>query len=173
MSTFFTSDLHFDHKNIIRYCSRPVTCVEEMNEVLITNFNLVVKPTDVVYMLGDISFGKLDRTINHLLQLNGRKFLVPGNHDQVIMENMSSFEQVFEDILPPLTEISLLNRRFVLCHYPIEEWNGKWRGAIHVHGHQHGPAIPKNGRLDIGVDGHGLAPWHAQDVINLLEGNSK
>ena len=56
MTTFFTSDTHFGHENIIKYCGRPFKDVEKMNERLIKNWNEVVKDTDTIFHLGDFSF---------------------------------------------------------------------------------------------------------------------
>ena len=39
---FFTSDTHFKHANIIKFCERPFGSIEEMNEALIANWNRVV-----------------------------------------------------------------------------------------------------------------------------------
>lgn len=79
MTTFYTSDQHFDHENIIKYCDRPFSSVQEMNDAMVYNWNSVVKPTDVTVVLGDVSISKAG--LEHVKRLNGRKILVPGNHD--------------------------------------------------------------------------------------------
>ena len=80
--TFFIADTHFGHKAIIDYENRPFSSVEEMDEVLISNWNSVVGKDDRVFMLGDFSFyGKRDAIMLILRRLNGRKSLVVGNHD--------------------------------------------------------------------------------------------
>jgi calcineurin-like phosphoesterase family protein len=93
MDYFVTSDTHFGHANIIRYCNRPFRDVEHMNEVLIRNWNQRIKPDDIVYHLGDFCFkntsnaeargeGQNKNFRHYWDQLNGIKFLVEGNHDQ-------------------------------------------------------------------------------------------
>ena len=59
---WFTSDTHFGHKNIIQYCSRPWDNVEKMNEDIINNWNAIVKPNDIVFHLGDVSFRNKEKT---------------------------------------------------------------------------------------------------------------
>jgi calcineurin-like phosphoesterase family protein len=78
---FFTSDFHFNHRNIIKYCQRPFTSVGEMNETLIRWYNETVGPSDTVYILGDLGMG--DDSLNYAARLNGRKFLLMGNHDKL------------------------------------------------------------------------------------------
>lgn len=79
---FITSDTHFGHANIIQYCQRPFSSVEEMDEILVTNWNSVVKPEDWVYHLGDFALGKAENVAKYRERLNGRIFLVRGNHDR-------------------------------------------------------------------------------------------
>lgn len=80
MRIWYTSDLHFYHTNVIRYCSRPYSSVEEMNESLVSRWNEKVLPDDVVYCLGD--FALAARAVEfYTPRLNGNKILVLGNHD--------------------------------------------------------------------------------------------
>lgn len=82
MTIYFTSDPHYYHANIIKYCNRPYNSVEHMNEELINNWNYVVTSEDTVYCLGDFSFAP--RPVELFSQrLNGHKILVPGNHDPI------------------------------------------------------------------------------------------
>jgi calcineurin-like phosphoesterase family protein len=80
MATFFTSDPHYWHANIIKFCARPYADVEEMNEALVRNWNEIVRPEDTVIVVGDFSLAF--RSVETFTRrLNGRKILVAGNHD--------------------------------------------------------------------------------------------
>lgn len=82
MARFFTSDLHFKHKNIIPYCLRPYDDVDEMGEAIIAQWNSQVKPGDDVYMIGDFSINKkLPLNKELVSRLNGNKHIILGNHD--------------------------------------------------------------------------------------------
>lgn len=76
---FFTSDLHIGHANIIKYCNRPFSSVDEMNNGLIKNFNEILTSQDVVYHLGDFSLNK--KNISIINKFNGEHHLIVGNHD--------------------------------------------------------------------------------------------
>lgn len=76
---FFCADLHINHTNVIKYCSRPYSSVEEMNEDIVRIWNNTVSDNDIVYCLGDFAFN-INVTEKYLPRLNGKKFLVPGNH---------------------------------------------------------------------------------------------
>lgn len=78
---YVTSDLHLGHKNIIEYCNRPFKSVEEMNQVLIDNWNSVVSDEDTVYFLGDFCLGPRENIIKYGKLLKGNKILIMGNHD--------------------------------------------------------------------------------------------
>lgn len=81
MTTFFTSDQHFGHANIIKYCDRPFSDVPEMDEAIIARWNETVGPEDEVWVLGDYAMGDRARGLSYLSRMNGTKFLVSGNHD--------------------------------------------------------------------------------------------
>lgn len=83
MTIFFTSDLHFSHRNVIEYCQRPFKDIDEMNEAIVSQWNSQVKTEDIVYVLGDFSLNPNAMSL-FFPRLNGSKVLVAGNHDQVI-----------------------------------------------------------------------------------------
>lgn len=80
---FVIADTHFGHENIIKYCNRPFRDVEHMNGALIKKWNTAVRKEDTVFMLGDFALGNAEFVRQIGQQLNGRKFLVKGNHDNL------------------------------------------------------------------------------------------
>lgn len=130
---YFTSDLHFGHKNVIRFDNRPFTSVEEMDQTLIERWNKKVTNDDVVYVLGDISWHNDQKTCEIFSQLHGKKILIRGNHDRVHGKVKDCFEEICfykEIVLPDKTHI-------VLCHYPIVFFNRHHYGAYMLYGHVH------------------------------------
>lgn len=148
------SDTHFSHKNILlpEYSNRPFRDVAHMNEELISRWAAIVAPEDIVLHLGDFAMGQQTACEPVLKRLPGRKILVKGNHDGMIVkrpELAAHFESMW-DIL----EVSHRGDVAVLCHNPIEIWNNahKKPGYVHFHGHSHGNSRTLGGRLDVGVD---------------------
>lgn len=159
---WFTADLHFNHKNIIKYCNRPFNSVEEMNKTLIDNWNKRVSRDDLVYVLGDFCFGNSDY---YLKQLNGSKILIFGNHDDTnIRKNKGLFRAVY-DIL----KIKERGKTIMLCHYAMRVWAKSHFNSYHLYGHSHGTLPPVGKSLDVGVDCHSYSPISIDQVINLLE----
>ena len=169
-NTWFTSDLHFGHANVIKYCNRPYASAEEMDEALIANWNANVKSDNTVIILGDVFFCKEDRAISILRRLNGRKKLLLGNHDKVI-RNSSKIQSFFDEIFPDLHEINIDGQKVVISHYPLLSWNNAMRGSYMLHGHSHGnvPFDEKFRRLDIGVDCWNYRPVSWREVRNKLD----
>ena len=133
MKVFFTSDLHFGHKNVIKFDNRPFLNVDDMDEVLISNWNRKVQKDDMVYVLGDISWYNDQKTCEIFERLNGRKILIRGNHDRV----HGKIKNYFEDVTD-YKEITLPgNRHIVLCHYPIIFFNRHHYGSYMFYGHVH------------------------------------
>ena len=82
MTTWFTSDMHLGHANIIRYCARPFADVAEMNAGLIERWNATVSRADTVWVLGDVAMGHIADSLHLVDHLHGTKHLVSGNHDR-------------------------------------------------------------------------------------------
>ena len=136
---FFISDTHFNHANIISYCNRPFKDVEEMNDVLVENWNNVVGENDIVYHLGDFGFmsgPSPQHDIFHISrQLNGKIHLVRGNHDTRKMLLVCNFERV-------LSSPFFFDDFAILTHKPSVEVDPEWvRFYGHVHDSEEYPAI--------------------------------
>lgn len=169
---YYTSDLHFNHSNIIRLCDRPFEDVKEMNEAIIKKWNEVVKSTDEVYILGDVGLPKNHKDkseiISCLSRLKGRKHLIVGNHDKDMLKN-DMFKWIFRSI-ESYMEIKDNGRKVILFHYPIHEWNGYYKDTIHLYGHTHEktPNHDVKGRYNVGIDMHNR-PVTLDEVISKYE----
>ena len=169
---WFTADSHIGHRNIIKYCQRPFSDVEEMNETLISNWNKVVGKDDFVFHLGDFSVGGAAEWTSLLDNLNGRIFLVLGNHD---MNNVDQgFMRRFEDVSMQML-ISIGKQRVYLNHYPFLCYGGAYRGTWQLFGHLHtssrmtGLDSPRLQMLfprqyDVGVDNNNFTPISFEEV---------
>ena len=171
MARFFTSDTHFCHRNILSHegSGRQFADVWEMNEALIANWNWQVKQKDdEVWHLGDFSFGNIYETIGIVSRLNGRIFLVPGNHDSPKMLRALSDKGV--TVMPPLVQASLDGKLVVMCHFPLLTWNAAHYGSWHLHGHSHGRGKwQSSSRLDVGVDAlPGFRPYSWDEIKGLM-----
>jgi calcineurin-like phosphoesterase family protein len=151
---WYTSDQHFWHNNIIKYCKRPFDNQQQMNDAILTLYNETIGPNDEVYHLGDICFYE-KKAIELLEQMNGRKHLVSGNHDAKKLARWIGWEtsQAYKEIKDE-------GRKVILCHYPIWSWNGMYRLTTHLHGHCHATKAPGKTRrsADVGVDAWDFKP---------------
>lgn len=176
MTTFFTGDTHFGHKNIIKYCDRPFTDVRHMAREMIQCWNGVVGNKDEVWHLGDFGvwFGDAAQNLQTIFdQLKGQKHLILGNHDHEITQRLGwkSIQPYVElsaelDLDSPIE--GALWPRITLLHYPMATWNHKGQGAIHLHGHCHGGFHHLPGRRDIGVDSWNFTPVPRQTLTERI-----
>lgn len=165
-TTWFTSDTHFGHSSVIKYCSRPYRDSYEMDNDLIERWNDRVRPDDTVFHMGDFSFHNARYTTEKILsRLNGHLHLIEGNHDK----QTSKIAHLFASV-STLTNIKVDNQMIVLCHFPLLSWEGRHRGWWHLHGHCHGNIPDDLGarRLDVGVDINAYAPVSFQSIRNKL-----
>lgn len=174
---WFTSDLHFWHKNICKYCNRPYNSVEEMNEHIIKKWNFFIKEDDVVFLLGDIGFCGIEKLRPLMSQLNGKIYLIQGNHDSDKVVAKLYEENLIEDYFKML-EVTIVgdeecpNQQLTLCHFPMIDWNNKERGAWMIHGHQHQlPDTPSCSVVhwDVGIDKNKFPISFEQLKINITK----
>lgn len=174
---YFTSDLHLGHNNIISLCKRPFSDIEQMDKVIIENWNQKVKKNDTVYILGDVVWDK-KKVAYYMEQLLGKKILIAGNHDSTWIKR-EECQKYFETIVPYL-EVHLEGHPITMCHYPMLEWKSsreetKRHLGYHIHGHIHNRISDEYRQLflqfnalNAGVDINGFIPVTFDE---LLENN--
>lgn len=175
--TFFTSDTHFGHTNIIKFCNRPFQNVEKMNEILIENWNKVVSKDDTVFHLGDFAFGGSSVWNGIIPRLNGHINLIIGNHDR---KNLRQGYMSYFDMVVPQLHIEIEDNSIYLNHYPFLCYGGSYRGVWQLFGHVHsGPQA--NGldisrlkvllptQYDVGVDNNNFTPISYREVKEKIE----
>jgi len=192
MARWFTSDLHFGHTNIIRYCNRPFPSVGAMNAGLIALWNERVVHDDEVWVLGDVVMGRVEETLHLVSQLTGTKVLVTGNHDrcwggaqgkraQLLPEWRDRYRRVagFEEILDGCVEVDLDGRPVFACHFPYHgDSVSVDRYVEHrpvddghtwlLHGHVHTSWRLNERMINVGVDAWDYRPVAESDLVALI-----
>ena len=159
---FFTADLHFNHANIIKYCNRPFNNIEDMNQLLIKNWNSKITPRDTVYIVGDFAFSDHKRFLD---SLNGTKHLISGSHDMIPRELVGNELQSIQKY----KELIIRNKRVVLSHCPLRCWEYAQEGSIHLFGHVHGRVTTYNLSMDVGVDTNNYFPYSIEEIFQLMD----
>lgn len=139
MTTYFTSDTHFNHENVIRFYNRPFSSVEEMNEGLISNWNKIVKEDDVVFHLGDFAFAPRQEIPDIVDRLNGHVHLIRGNHDYKSSIKKADFASVEKDMFVNVngTFIYMIHDPFSIRKKKNEELIVPTQTEIILCGHLH------------------------------------
>jgi calcineurin-like phosphoesterase family protein len=187
---YFSSDQHFWHANVIKYCGRPFANVDEMNDAMIKNWNSVVKPEDTVYCLGDFSLA-IRPVETYTSQLNGTKYLVPGNHDwchsynkksrnpDIRKEWIAKYESWGWIILPEQTTLDIPGIATVnMCHHPYklvesgddkyERWRPKDDGRWLICGHVHEKWKTWEKMINVGVDQWDFKPVSVDEISRII-----
>ena len=174
----FSSDLHFYHDNVIKHANRPFVNAQEMNEALVRNWNGRVNASDDIYIFGDVTMKGATYANEILGQLNGNKYLIKGNQDR--FTDQQSLDKSLFIWIKDYHEFNVGKDQFILFHYPIEEWNGFFRGSFHLHRHQHNHEDynyknRKKGlrRYDVGVDANQMAPVSLEEIFAFFELKNK
>jgi calcineurin-like phosphoesterase family protein len=140
--TWIISDTHFFHTNIGLFCSRP----DGWQELIIENWNRWIQPYNLVFHLGDLALGKKEATVSLIPQLNGKIYLMRGNHDR----RSAAFYQSFGITLvkDPYRMVTGEGIRLVFSHRPIVPLPP---GLFNLHGHIHNNPAPELGHYHVNL----------------------
>lgn len=189
---WFTSDQHFDHINIIAFCERPFSSVEQMNDEIIDRWNSVVDDDDEVYVLGDFALGHRGVSVPYAEKLKGQKYLVPGNHDAIWSghgeRRVNRWMPVYTNsgfaVMPEYMTFYFDGQEVKASHFPYhdierhaaryEDWynpqdDGKsW--LIHGHVHQAWRTDPSRRQINVGVDVWDFYPVAESTIAGIISG---
>lgn len=162
--TWFISDLHLGHSNILQYepVARPFATLDEMHEEIIARWNAVVRKYDKVFVLGDFAFTREALTLAD--RLRGQKRLILGNHDTyAASEYLKYFRSVHG---------AVFWKQCVLTHIPVHPSQLEGRSDYNIHGHLHGRRISKQSHLEVdvryinvSVEQNNLTPINARELF--------
>lgn len=183
VNTWFTSDHHFGHANIIKYSSRPFGSTHEMNLAMEAAWNRVVEAGDLVYYLGDFSMN------THLVskivpRLNGRKILIPGNHDRCWKKKDATnrwyahyrdagFEAIEQEM-----QIQIAGESVLLNHLPYRgeddvsqkyfEYRPEDKGGWLIHGHIHHRWKVSHKQINVSVEIWDYEPVSLKTIAEII-----
>lgn len=197
---YFTSDLHFGHRNILNFCRRPFNDIKDMEEGIIRRWNNVVTNNDVVFVLGDTFWFNNKKDIKRIFKtLNGKTiYVILGNHCDVNAYLKILSDDPFDGKVKLISDISTIYIRIydpnepevpkmykeVICsHYPLMTWTHRDKGAINLFGHIHsGPLtlcttdndLPlwKGQQYDVGADNNDYTPIEIDKILEKLKKDS-
>lgn len=176
--SYFYSDPHFGHGNIIEFANRPFSSLKEMEEALIKNYNEMVKPNQTVLWCGDCSF-RLSELPTILGRLNGRKILVRGNHD----DTAPKMAQMGFDLVLESAVLTIAGKTCRVSHYPyagtlhlkggvdpryLKNRPKRVPGEVLIHGHTHSPRKLYRNMVHVGVDAWQYRPAAYDEVEDLV-----
>jgi len=167
--TWFTSDIHFGHRRVLQFepVNRPFQSLEDMNVTIIHNWNKLIGPADLVYVLGDFAFNREGLRLAKVL--HGRKKLILGNHD---IFSTADYLEYFDSLHGAL----FLNRVLALTHIPIHPNEFGYRSGVNVHGHLHGKLVTKGPYQDPDeryfnacLEQNNMKPFHMDEVMKRAQ----
>lgn len=175
---FFTSDTHFGDEKVLRLCSRPFQNIEEMDDELIRRWNETVPEDGIVFHLGDFGFCNYMRGLELLRKLNGKKYLVLGNHDQQTLcrGHAAMFEGVSQQM-----NINIDGQRIFLNHCPLLCFPDETRTVWQLFGHVHSGPLNNSGydlprlqyllprQYDVGVDNNDFRPVSFEKIREIIK----
>lgn len=159
---YFIGDLHLGHDNIINFCRHQFESIQHHDETIVEIWNSIVKPKDVVYVMGDLAFRR--EKIKYARYLNGNKHIILGNHDD--MPIMDYIEAGFSRI-----EGAFKYKEFILTHVPVHPSCLEFGWKYNIHGHIHDPSknIDDPRYFNVCADMNNLAPISLEEIRSKIK----
>ena len=162
-SIWLIADTHFFHTNIGQYCDRP----DGWQDLIIVNWNRFIQPGEIVFHLGDLALGKKEDTEAFVPLLNGKIYLLRGNHDRrskVFYANLG-----ITLVKDPYSMVHSSGQRLIFSHRPISPLEP---GLLNLHGHIHNnPSLDVGPRhINLSVEVREYRPWRLGDILRLYVG---
>lgn len=169
---YFCSDFHFGHEKEFLWQPRGFVSWQDHANAIIENYNEIVKPEDIVYILGDCVLKNDAFGIECLKRLNGKKYLAFGNHDSGARIERYQEEEIFLDIQYGY-RLRESKFTFWLQHYPAMMGNYKDKSpTICLAGHTHSPdkfQNMENGCYNVALDAHNCYPVSINQILNDIK----
>lgn len=143
-----------------------------MNVVMIERWNMLIKPDDLVYHLGDFCMGrKMNDAEQFFSKLNGKVNIVAGNHDAWMVANafFPNTKNSYVQKIEQQYTLSLYNEKIVLSHYPMRSWDASHYGSWHLYGHVHGAYSDYGLSMDVGVDTNNFNPYSFEQIKEIMK----
>lgn len=176
MNIWFTSDTHFQHKNITgpkisnwKSGYRNFDSIQEMDSSIFDSINSRVKENDIIYFLGDFCFGDFKKIPEHRSRIVCKNIhSLRGNHDEHIDEYSSLFSSLNDNLM-----VRHGKNRYFLSHYSHRVWPGSHKGVIHLYGHSHGSLDGFGKSMDVGIDSAyklfgEYRPFHIDEINKIM-----
>ncbi len=176
---FVTADSHFGHADAMQWYGRQYPSVDAMDAALLEGINAVVGAQDILIHLGDFMVkgtGRkweredFKRAQEYRERIHCKRVhLIQGNHDPRGEEKFDAMFASVDEIVS-VKGVQGIEERVVLFHYPLEQWQGRPTGAMHLHGHVHGFGTAVARRHDCGVDARGIGfePRTLEEILASL-----
>jgi len=173
-TTFFSSDYHLRHANILKYDKRPYNNITEHDEAIINNHNSIVGKNDDFIFLGDFCFDRKRSTIEWLLsRLNGNLYFIKGNHDKkdIIQAYQKYGTYLGEQAMIKVGDEYSSAQNIVLNHFSMRVWDKSHHGAWCLYGHSHGSLehTQWGKSMDVGIMMNNYKPFSFFEIKNILD----
>ena len=189
MGRWWTSDHHFGHANIIKYCNRPFASADEMNKAMVDRWNDLVADGDEVWIVGDLVLGQLTVNLSaHVWWLKGRQILVPGNHDSCWQGHNKAKRQItcyldlggISRIVDDPAPVVIAGQKVQISHFPYDpgepdrpakfaQWRPKDVGGWLLCGHTHNNWRQNGRQINVGVDAWNFAPVSDDTICETIK----